>query len=73
MEDSWEEGQWALPRTYAGQPRQLPSLFGLAKASQPSQEVLGLPGKGSSPEFICPPIEDETGWPGADGEVMLLG
>ena len=45
----------------------------LVSQSVANQEVLGSPGKGSSPEFICPPIEDETGWPGADGEVMLLG
>ena len=72
-EGSLEEAQWALPRTYAVQDRPLPSLFWSAKDSQSGQNLLGLPGKGSNPEFTCPPIEEDTGWPGPDGEVMLLG
>ena len=72
-EGSLEEGQWALLRTYAVQGRQLPSLFWSAQESRFGQGVLGIPGKGSSPEFICPPIEEDTGWPGPDGEVMLFG
>ena len=48
-------------------------FFGQLKIRNFGQDLSGLPGKGSSPEFICPPIEEDTGWPGPDGEVMLLG
>lgn len=72
-EGSLEEGQWEPPRTYAVQARLLPSLLWSAEKSHSGQELLGLPGKGSNPEFNPPPIEEDTGWPGPDGEVMLFG
>ena len=70
-EGNLEEGQWEPLRRYAVQARQLPWLFWSAEKFHSGQELRGLPGKGSNPGFICPPIEDDTGWPGPDGEVML--